>query len=60
VFDIPKGEYARLLPSRVGIYFSLEIDWDKIGENEEDMYEGKVDLVCSFLISSQAFSNWFK
>lgn len=58
---IPKGEFAHLATSRVEIYFTLEIDWDKIGENEEDMYEGNVDLV-RFIddTSTRYFLEWLK
>lgn len=42
---IPESDIAHLISPRVEIYFTIEIDWDKIGENEEGMYEGNVDLV---------------
>lgn len=42
---IPESDIAHLISPRVEIYFTIEIDWDKIGENEEGMLEGNVDLV---------------
>ena len=58
---IPESDIAHLATSRVEIYFTLEIDWDKIGENEEDMYEGNVDLV-RFIddTSTRYFLEWLK
>ena len=58
---IPESDIAHLISPRVQIYFTIEIDWDKIGENEEDMYEGNVDLV-RFIddTSTRYFLEWLK
>ena len=58
---IPESDIAHLISPRVEIYFTIEIDWDKIGENEEDMYEGNVDLV-RFIddTSTRYFLEWMK
>ena len=58
---IPESDIAHLISPRVEIYFTIEIDWDKIGENEEDMYEGNVDLV-RFIddTSTRYFLEWLK
>ena len=58
---IPESDIAHLISPRVQIYFTIEIDWDKIGGNEEDMYEGNVDLV-RFIddTSTRYFLEWMK
>ena len=58
---IPESDIAHLISPRVQIYFTIEIDWDKIGGNEEDMYEGNVDLV-RFIddTSTRYFLEWLK
>jgi hypothetical protein len=58
---IPESDIAHLISPRVAIYFTIEIDWDKIGENEEDMYEGNVDLVRFMdYIPTRDFFEWLK
>jgi len=58
---IPESDIAHLICPRVAIYFTIEIDWDKIGENEEDMYEGNVDLVRFMdYIPTRDFFEWLK